>query len=178
MCRTCVCACACVCVSPCHRSIPRVEWQGLLDFFQAKKLRVERLRETQAGQSNRAAIDFDEDDRELHTYTHTHTHTQEPDSDTHTCLRVYSHTSSSMCLMCVCICVCHVAINRMGGGEDDDDDEDVCLLLVSLSVFWPFGPPILLEGTLPCSARKRASIDVCLCVMRVCVCSNQSYGRW
>ncbi|KAL6756819.1 hypothetical protein V8C86DRAFT_1789455 [Haematococcus lacustris] len=45
------------------RGIQRGEWQGLLNFFLAKKLRVERLREAQAGPSAaaaaaRAAIDF------------------------------------------------------------------------------------------------------------------------
>ncbi|KAF5832780.1 FACT complex subunit SSRP1-A [Dunaliella salina] len=47
------------------RSIQRNEWQVLLDFFQAKRLRVERLREAQAGPNvanARAAAALDDDD--------------------------------------------------------------------------------------------------------------------
>ncbi|KAJ9520912.1 hypothetical protein QJQ45_014103 [Haematococcus lacustris] len=52
------------------RGIQRGEWQGLLNFFLAKKLRVERLREAQAGPSAaaaaaRAAIDFGDGDDDL-----------------------------------------------------------------------------------------------------------------
>jgi hypothetical protein len=48
-----------------HRGIQRGEWQVLLDFFQAKRLRIERLREAQAGPLSggaRAAIDFGDGD--------------------------------------------------------------------------------------------------------------------
>lgn len=52
---------------PLCRSIQRSEWQVLLDFFQAKKLRVERLKEAQAGPGvaaarAAAAAEFGDDD--------------------------------------------------------------------------------------------------------------------
>jgi len=44
------------------RGIARNEWQGLLDFFQLKRLRIERLREAQAGPAIRAlGIEDDEE---------------------------------------------------------------------------------------------------------------------
>jgi hypothetical protein len=58
------CAYSCALPRPC-RSIQRSEWQVLLDFFQAKRLRVERLREAQAGPgvaSARMAAAMDDDD--------------------------------------------------------------------------------------------------------------------